>query len=57
MRKPPSILAIMNVIGMMAYNVSKHAVVTMSETLAQELRDIDANVSTFLSLSSHPCLN
>jgi NAD(P)-dependent dehydrogenase (short-subunit alcohol dehydrogenase family) len=37
--------------GMMAYNVSKHAVVTMSETLYHELKDINANVS-HLTISS-----
>jgi NAD(P)-dependent dehydrogenase (short-subunit alcohol dehydrogenase family) len=30
--------------GMIAYNVSKHAVVTMSETLYHELKDLNANV-------------
>lgn len=33
---------------MMAYNVSKHAVVTMSETLYHELKDLNANVKQHL---------
>jgi NAD(P)-dependent dehydrogenase (short-subunit alcohol dehydrogenase family) len=37
--------------GMIAYNVSKHAVVTMSETLYHELKDLNANVSLILTLS------